>query len=115
MTQINQDFTTYSGDDLDLRVTVRSSINSNPVDITGVSATWVAKRSPDAPAVITKTTGSGITLTTPTTGQLTITLASSDTADITGDLLHELQVVDVGGKVSTVMRGRMRVKQRLVD
>jgi hypothetical protein len=69
-------------------------------DITGWTLSWLVKRKAtdlDAAALITKTTSSGIALTTPASGLCTITVADTDTDSIAaGTYHHELKRMDAG-------------------
>jgi hypothetical protein len=71
-----------------------------PQDITGWSVSYMIKRSLDdldVDAVLQKTTASGITLTTPTSGIMNITIADTDTDGLTaGRYYHEVKRTDAG-------------------
>jgi hypothetical protein len=79
-------------------------------DITGWTLSWLVKRKAsdlDAAALITKTTTSGIALTTPASGLCTITVADTDTDSIpAGTYHHELKRMDSGFE-SVLIQGRV--------
>lgn len=92
----------FTGEDRALRFTVKDDAGV-AVDITGWALSWRFKRrvdDPDGAALITKTTGSGIALTTPASGICTVTIDDTDT-DRLGrvDGVHELKRTDAGSEV----------------
>lgn len=85
-----------------------------PVDLTGVSMWWTAKRrhtDTDDQAVIAKTVGDGIAVTNAPGGLATVTIDPDDTAglDNSSALWWDLQVKDGAGKVRTLAAGRLVV------
>jgi hypothetical protein len=107
-----------AGDDLDINVTVAD------LDITGAAVRWEAFPWPDydpkvasepsETPVITKLTGSGITITDGPAGEFTVALVAADTDTLEGYYFHEAQIV-LGGKTHTVMRGLLFITwQRVV-
>lgn len=72
--------------------------NNDPVNISGWSLTYTWKvRDTDAAAVLTKTVGSGITLTDPTNGVGTIALVPADTSSLRPRVYyHRLMRTDAG-------------------
>jgi hypothetical protein len=96
---IDDDF--YIGEDKILGpFTVYQQNKRTAQDITGWSVSWMLKRSledPDADLVLQKTTSAGITLTTPTSGILSITIADTDTDGLEpGKYYHEVKRTDAG-------------------
>jgi len=47
-------------------------------------------------------------------GTLSVTLVPANTAPLSGDYWHELQLTDAAGKVSTVLYGTLSVQKDLV-
>lgn len=92
----------YRGDD---RVfTMTATINGAPLNITGATIKWTARRTPEEAAVISKQTGgSGVAITDGPNGVFTVTIASADT---TGFLVDESLIWDaeitIGGAKRTV-------------
>jgi hypothetical protein len=80
--------------------TIYQQNKRTPQDITGWSVSYMIKRSLDdldVDAVLQKTTASGITLTTPTSGIMNITIADTDTDGLTaGRYYHEVKRTDAG-------------------
>jgi len=103
------DFEITSGDSMSLVVTVVDDTDA-AVNITGYSASWKVADGPTDDAEIKKSVGSGITLTTPASGILTIAIAASNTSDMAGIYYHELQLTDGSSNVSTALYGRLSIK-----
>lgn len=93
------------GDDLTYTLTVNDA-DGNAVDLTGASAAvfTVKKNYSDDTAVIEKTLGAGVVITTPASGVVTVTLSDSDTDIEDGTYMFELQVTDSSGNISTVRK-----------
>lgn len=102
----------YRGDDRTASVDVTT-------DITGAELTFLVKarrHDADADAVITKTTGDGITVTDASLGLATIALAAADTDDLDTRPFYrwELQAVDATGATHTLATGRFVLIRDLV-
>jgi hypothetical protein len=95
----------FTGEDKSLVFTVYQSDGSTAQDITGWSLSWMLKRHPaeaDNAALITKTTSSGIALTTPLSGVCTVSIEDTDTDGLEpGTYRHELK--RTGGGVETIL------------
>jgi hypothetical protein len=104
------------GDDESIDVAVTDPDNDDaPVDLTDQELTFMVKEHPDDDdddALIEKTTGAGITVADPETGVAVISIASEDTADISGTKYWELQVS--GGSTQTLAGGRITIVPDLV-
>jgi hypothetical protein len=103
----------YRGDDESFDVAVVDK-NGVVVNLTGASLRFTVKRDAadlDVDAVITKTTGSGITVTNAAGGIARIDIAATDTsAMIRGTLLvWDLQVRDSNSKTRTLASGTLRI------
>ena len=113
-----QDFSMHSGDDRVLEVSITDSANA-ALNITGATVTWALSRAvadkvePKGAAIVTKTVGSGITLTNPSGGVLQVAIAETDTDDLAGTYYHEMQLV-LSGDTSTVMYGTVTIKKDLI-
>lgn len=96
----------FSGDNLDILFTVSDGDNpGNPKDLTGASIDWVLAKQQGKAPLITKSIGSGVTITDAANGKGTVSIQQADTENLKGDTYwHELQVT-VGGKRSTSMYG----------
>ena len=92
---ITDDDNFFIGEDKSLVVTIFQSNKITVQDITGWTLSWRLKASlddADASALLTKTTASGIALTTPTSGICTITILDTDTDALNpGTHFHELK------------------------
>ena len=106
------DFTMKRGDTLPINHTVTDG--GAAVNLTGKSLRFMAKRSvadADSAAVITKTIGSGITVTNPTGGLAQTLISPADTTGLPAiaQLLQwDLQMVD-GSNVYTLESGTLLV------
>lgn len=112
MTKENQDFDLWSGDDATLTIAVTDE-NDAIVNLTGATAlAWILKRSEHASAIlVTKGLGTGVTVTNALGGIFTVDLDAADTDILTkGDYYHEAQIIDVGGKKSTLLIGIVAIK-----
>ena len=110
MTYASQDILIYSGDDKVITVTVYDNDDAI-VDITGVTITWQLSQNVSSAALITKTVGSGITLSDPTSGVFTITLDPADTNSLSGRYYHECEITDSSSDVSTGFVGHATIKK----
>jgi hypothetical protein len=92
----------FLGEDKALSFTVYQADGTTAQDITGYALAWMLKKKAtdsDATAKITKTTVSGIALTTPLSGICTVTLTDTDTATLNaGVYRHELKRTDDGSE-----------------
>lgn len=65
--------------------------------------------------VFQRSLGSGITLVSPSTGRLDIDFDRTQTRDLTpGDYYHELEVIDLAGRVQTVLQGTVTLEKDLI-
>ncbi len=113
----------FSGDTKRLNYTVKDSAGT-VIDITTATFRWALSKlaksgtagepSPQGPAIVSKSIGSGITLTAPTLGELRVDLDPADTADLKGSFYHELEMV-LAGVTSTVAFGQIDVKKDLLE
>jgi hypothetical protein len=94
----NQNFTMYSGDTKILNFTVTMT-----GVLTGSTIKWVLGKG--STIYITKTTISGINISGDKT--FTVTINPVDTASLYGTYLHEAEITDADGNVSTVAIGKV--------
>lgn len=87
-----------------------------PKNITGVTARWqLAANIGDAPLLSKTSPASGIVITDPENGLLTVTVPKEDTANLAvGAYWHEVQLDDADGNRTTVLQGRLYVKDQLI-
>lgn len=95
---------------LDLTATTPADL---PYNLTGVDLSFTVKRGfddDDADAVITKTVGSGISLTDAAGGMASITLDAADTSGLRpgAPLVYDIQAID-NDEVVTLDSGELRV------
>ena len=111
MTIVGQNYTMFSGDSKVITVTVTDA-DGAAVNLTGATISYVIFD--DGSATITKTVGSGITVTDAAAGTFTITLAASDTASLAGAYYHECQVTDSSGNISTIFTGTVTMNEDMI-
>lgn len=101
----------YIGEAKSLVFTIYQSDGTTPQNITGWAVTYNLRTSKTASATISKTVGSGITLTTPASGILTVTLSASDTSALTErTYVQGLKRTDSGSE-TVLAEGQVVVKQ----
>ncbi len=113
----------FSGDTKRLNYTIKDS-GGSAIDVTLAVFRWALSKlaksdtagepSPQGPAILSKTNGSGITLTAPTLGQIRVDLDPADTASLKGSFYHELEMV-LAGVTSTVAFGQIDVRKDLLE
>ena len=105
----------FIGEDKSLIFTVYQADGITPQNITGWALEWdLRKTDADATAVLTKTTASGIALTTPTSGVCTVTIADTDTDTLDpGTYRHALKRTTADSE-TILTYGNATIKQAAV-
>lgn len=80
----------HEGEPKTLTFTVEEG--DNPLDLTGKTVEWVLTRAPADAPIVTKATGSGLTVTDEQGGVFEVDLAAADTEDRPPLLYHEGKV-----------------------
>jgi len=94
--------TIYQGDDETIRITVEDT-DGNAYDLTDVDLVWALSRSRFNNSVLSKTEGSGLTVTDAVNGKAEVDLTQSDTEGLdTGGYIHEVELTDTSGAVTSV-------------
>jgi len=107
------DFTITRGDTVTLNVAATASGAYYP--LIGAQVWFTAKYNysdPDALAVFQKTIGSGIAVTDPVKGLMTMVILPADTAGVASVkviLVYDIQIEDFSGNVYTVASGNLIV------
>ena len=107
---LNQDFVTYTGDDIKPIFTVRNQAGA-VVNIATVSEiTWRLKQQ-NGTVVFTKLKSTGaVTFTTDgSNGQFQVTILAADTAPLSGYYQYDAAIKDASGQQTTTSIGRMQV------
>ena len=99
-----QSLSVKSGDTLKLPITVKDSAGAIK-DLTGASAIFTIARAVLTAALITKTVGSGITISAPATGVLDVLIDAADSDALDGTYYFECEVTDQAGDKATVAFG----------
>lgn len=102
------------GDTCSFRVTL-SDENDDPINLTGTTAYMEIKRN-DGTLVLALTIGDGITYTNAAGGEMTITIDSSDTANLDPEYTYNYDVQWTnGGNVRTVAAGNLKIMKQITD
>lgn len=110
----SSDMILFRGNDATFRLTVKK--NSSAYDLSApASLAFYVKRNVEeanTDAVITKTTGDGIS-DGDATGIVTITIEDTDTAglEIGKNFVYDIELTTAGGLVYTILRGIFRLRQ----
>jgi len=110
MTTEGQNFTIYQGDSKEVIISVTNE-DGSVTDLAGYAgAVFVAYNQTLDSIVIQKLLADGITIPTPSNGQLVITLDSEDTEDLVPKNYGiQCEIEDAFGNHATVMTGYMKV------
>lgn len=113
MTHFNQDIPDFgrfvAGDTLVVNISVVDG-DGAAYDLSNVNAArFVISEYPGSTPVVEATLGSGVVVSDPVGGVLRITVDSADTETLSGDYVHETEITEIGGRVSTVSRGELSV------
>jgi hypothetical protein len=116
MTIENQDFTIYTGNDANLNALITEEDCVTPKNLTDATIIWVLFDDDIDVVLVTKTTTSGITITSPLEGLCTIALVEADTINLspTKSYSHEAEVTDIFGNSTTVFTGKVIVKRSMI-
>lgn len=98
--------TMHSGDRKNIVVTVRDEAGAI-VDLTGSTARFRLARHPGAISIFEKAVGSGLSMTDPAAGVLTVTLSADDTVALVGVFHWDVVVIDASGNPTTVAYGTL--------
>lgn len=98
MPNTGQNVEMWEGEYKEIPFTVQDA-DGVAVNLTGATLTWkLCRNGPDSTVLLTKTSGSGISLVVAASGTAKVTLAEADTADLGGvAYYHELVVKDSSG------------------
>lgn len=106
-------FEMYAGDSKTLQILVLDEA-ALPADITGASIRWQLAQKLAGPALVSKATGSGITIVDGPGGRFDVALDPPDTEALKGCYYHEAEATNAGGVVSTVITGSAEIKPTLI-
>lgn len=112
MTKEAQNIKVYTGDTLDLNVTVYAGDTNSHKNIAGCNVRWVLYDPDGTGVMLTKTTDDAITIIDGLNGELIIALVPADTRLINpGSYRHEAEITDASGNVSTILTGDFIIKE----
>lgn len=104
-----------AGDTKRLRVPVIDSETGEPVPVNDAkSIRWEVARAIGAPIQIAKSLGAGVSVDPDEPWVFWVQLNPPDTEDLSGNFVHEAEVIDAAGNVSTVEDGAFVVDRALI-
>lgn len=103
MIENREDVEMFSGETKEIEVHVVDDAG-NDVNLTGYSISWILSRYYGGTAVITKTVGSGITVTDAAHGLFKITVTATESAGYAGQYVHRA-LIDLSGVKAMVLAG----------
>lgn len=108
--RVNENTSVFQGDDETIKVTVKNE-KQETVDISSAS-TIEYKIAEEGSSALSKSLGSGISITDGANGVFEINISSSDTSSISGKYDHEAEI-DLNGK-STLFQGTIRIRGTII-
>jgi hypothetical protein len=112
MAVLNQNALLFAGDDAILTYTLTDETGA-PLNLTGVSFTYTIAAYEGGPAVVTKTSASGLVVILNAIGGIvSVDLGNADTIALSGVMWQQLVMTDASGNVSTVSTGNIIFKLR---
>jgi hypothetical protein len=109
MTVQAQNFELFQGDTKQITITVTDE-NDAILPLTGYNIVWVIYKQTNKELILSKTLGDGITVPTPSNGQIIISITPEDTELITpSTYLHECEISTSPTDVSTVTVGIVKI------
>lgn len=113
MTVKSQNFEIFAGDSKQIEILVTDEDTDLPVDLTPyLSGTiiWVVYDKSTKNLILSKSLGSGVTVPSPSSGIVIITLSPTDTENITPKLYnHECEISSSPTDVATVTTGTINI------
>ena len=99
----------------DILITDSPSSDQGSTDITGWTLGFYMRKEHGGSVVLTKTTSSGITITSAATGVFTVAIDDTDTADFTpGNYVYEVARTNAGAAV-VITKGTVTLWRRVAD
>ncbi len=111
---LETNFDMVSGDSKDIIVSVLDELDQ-VVPITGASVVFILSNTEFSPALVTKSSGSGIAITDGPGGVLTVSLAPADTEDLIGTKYFEIELTSASLQVSTIAVGRINIRKNVIE
>jgi len=114
MSSDNQNFEFIKGQDKSLTVAVVDDAGA-AVNIAGAAIAWVLATDLGGTTLVSKSVGSGITITNGPGGIFTVSLAEADTDALdNGWYYHEAQVEDTSGNKTYVTTGWINLREHQI-
>lgn len=112
MVKKNQDFEMVSGDTKTITFTIedQDAGDGSAKDLTNVDTLTWKLNTGVASTTVTKSLGSGVTITDAANGIVKVSLDPADTASIpAGSYPHEMEAIDTSDNKATLVRGRASI------
>ena len=106
-------FEMVSGETKYLVITILQEGTSTPRNITADTFTWLLRPKNGGASLASYSIGSGIALTTPASGILTVTLSAAATTAQAGEFTHELRMTASTGEITVPVRGVITIVRGL--
>lgn len=102
----------YAGDYITLDFTAKEESGA-ALNLTGLTLKWSLGRTSDGPPLLTKTIGSGITVTDAAAGKFKVELDQADTQKFSGAYYHEAKAFNVS-RPYTIFTGQITFETTLI-
>ncbi len=112
MSYTNSKVSFFAGETVSLGFTITDS-DGAAINLTGATLTFYLARLGTQDTVLTKTTGSGITVVSAADGTCTVALTSSNTDNLEGLYIYQLRLVDSSNAETVVSIGEIWVDKSL--
>jgi len=113
MTINSQNFEMYRGDSKEIRIPITDEATGLAVDLTPYlsgSIIWVVYNRTSKATILSKSYGDGISVPTPSSGEIIITLRPEDTESIIPNTYnHECEISSSSTNVATVTTGTINI------
>lgn len=112
MTKTGQNFTMWSGNHVDLTITVYDSTGASK-DLSGACGTWALSSTPLSASLVRKTSdaASDIVLSG---SSMTVYIVPAETSTLQGAFHHEAQIRDSACKLVTVATGVVYINPKMI-
>ena len=102
----------YAGEYITLEFTAKEESGS-VLNLTGLTLKWSLGRKSEGPALLTKTSGAGITITDAAAGKFKVEMDPADTQKFSGEYYHEAKAFD-GTRPYTLFAGQITFEPTLI-
>jgi hypothetical protein len=111
----NQNISMYASESKIVGFTAKDNNTGLPIDLSGATIKWAMRNSNHKTNDLYKDLASGIGVTDAAAGKFTVTFNPIDTATLSGDFIHQAEVVDASGKESIITEGKVTVSKNIFN